>query len=140
MCCRERLHVTVFGKISSLSLERASNCTEISFFEGVSKYACMVRSLVSSSRVEFLSVPFPSSIGFTAVKNTACLHLLKLLPPGINNLFLIIEFNPLAFPTWPGFPLLCIGMSFCNRRASRNLHRFYMIRCFRFPRSPKIFG
>ena len=57
VCCGERLHVTVFGKIASLSLEsleRASNCTKIQDFESVSRYSCMVRSLVSSSRVEFL--------------------------------------------------------------------------------------
>ena len=40
----------------------------------------------------------------------------------------------------PGFALLGIGMSFCNGRASMNLHRFHVIRCFKFPRSPKIFG
>ena len=28
-------------------------------------------------------------------------------------------------------------MSFCNRRASRNLHRFHMIRYFKFPRSAR---
>ena len=50
----ERLHATVFGKIPSLSLERASNCSNILYFEGVSKYACMARSLISSDRVEFL--------------------------------------------------------------------------------------
>ena len=44
---RERLHVTVFGNVASLSLDRASNCTKIQYFEGVSKY-CMERSLVSS--------------------------------------------------------------------------------------------
>ena len=38
-------------------------------------------------------------------------------------------------------PLLCIGLSFSSRRASWKLHRFQMIiRCCRFPRSPKIFG
>ena len=34
--CRERLHVTAFGKIASLSLWRASNCTKIQYFDGVS--------------------------------------------------------------------------------------------------------
>ena len=47
VCCRERLHVTVSGKIACLSLERASNCTKILYVEGVSKYSCMARSLVS---------------------------------------------------------------------------------------------
>ena len=42
---------------------------------------------------------FPSSIGFTVVKNTACLPLFRLFPPG-SNPFLIMEFNPLAFPAW----------------------------------------
>ena len=47
VCCRERLDVTVSCKIASLSLERASNCTNILYFEGVSKYSCVARSLVS---------------------------------------------------------------------------------------------
>ena len=47
VCCRERLHVTVFGKIGDLSLGRASICTKIQSFEGVSKYSCMARSSVS---------------------------------------------------------------------------------------------
>ena len=34
---KEGLHVTVFGKNASLSLERASNCTNIPYFETVSK-------------------------------------------------------------------------------------------------------
>ena len=38
VCCGERLHVTVFGKIASLSLERASNCIKILNFQGVSPY------------------------------------------------------------------------------------------------------
>ena len=54
VCCRERLRVTVFGKIASHSLERASNCTNIPYFESVSKYSCMARSLVASDRMEFL--------------------------------------------------------------------------------------
>ena len=53
VCCRERLQVTVFGELASLSLERASNCIKIPCFEGVFKYSCMARSLVSSDRVEF---------------------------------------------------------------------------------------
>ena len=53
VCCGERLHVTVFGKIASLSLERASNCTNILHLESVSKYSCMARSLVSSDRMDF---------------------------------------------------------------------------------------
>ena len=42
---------------------------------------------------------YSSSIGFIVVKNTACLPLLRLFPPGVNP-FLIIEFNSLAFPKW----------------------------------------
>ena len=42
-------------------------------------------------------IPSPSSIGFTVVKNTACLPLLRLFPPGINP-FLIVEFHSLAVP------------------------------------------
>ena len=43
----------------------------------------MARSLVSSDSMEF-PIPYKSSIGFTVVTNTACLPLLRLLPPGIN--------------------------------------------------------
>ena len=45
------------------------------------------------------SMPYTSSNGFTVVKKTACLPLLRLVPPGINP-FLIIEFYSFAFPTW----------------------------------------
>ena len=51
---RERLHATVFGFFASLSLEQASNCTNILYFESVSKYSCMARSLVSYDRMVFL--------------------------------------------------------------------------------------
>ena len=70
---RERLHVTVFGKNASLSLERASNCTNIQYFDGVSNFSCMERFLVLLDRLEFLPILFSSSIGFTVVKKTACL-------------------------------------------------------------------
>ena len=53
VCCGERLHVAVFGKIANLSLERASDCTEIPYFESGSMYCGVRRSLVSSTRVEF---------------------------------------------------------------------------------------
>ena len=53
VCCSERLHVTVFSKNCSLSLGRASNYTKIHYFENVSKYSCMARSLVSWDRMEF---------------------------------------------------------------------------------------
>ena len=77
VCCRERLRVIVFGKIASLSLERASNCTNIQYFESVSKYSCMERPLDLSDRMDFHSIPYPSSIGFTVAKNTAFLPLLR---------------------------------------------------------------
>ena len=52
--CRERLHVTVFGETASLSLERASKCTNILYLKkAFFKYSCMARSLVSSDRMEF---------------------------------------------------------------------------------------
>ena len=37
-------------------------------------------------------------------------------------------------------PLLFVGMGSSNRRAGRNLHRFQMIRCFKFPQGHRIFG
>ena len=44
VCCRERLHVTVFGKTAGLSLEQGLICTKILYYESVSKYSCMSRS------------------------------------------------------------------------------------------------
>ena len=44
-------------------------------------------------------MPYTSSIGFTVVKKTVCLPLLRLAPPGINPI-LAIEINSFAFPTW----------------------------------------
>ena len=37
-------------------------------------------------------------------------------------------------------PLLFVGMGSSNGRANRNLHRFQMIRCFKFLRDHRIFG
>ena len=54
MCCRERLRVIVFDKNAILSSERALNCTNIPYFDEVSKCFCMVRSLACPSRIEFL--------------------------------------------------------------------------------------
>ena len=51
--------------------------------------------------MEFFPKPYPSSSGFTVVKKTACLPLLRLVPPGIYP-FLIMEFNSFAFTTWRG--------------------------------------
>ena len=59
-------------------------------------------------------IPSSSAIGFTAVKNTDCLHFLR-LPPGINPCP-IIEFNSLAFPTRLMYSLKPFGNSIlsCN--------------------------
>ena len=46
------MHVIVFGKIAILSPEGALNCTSIPYFEEVSKYLCMERSLAWSSRMK----------------------------------------------------------------------------------------
>ena len=76
--------MTVFGeKMQAFFWSELQIAPIYSIFEGVSKYSCMTRSLVSSDRWSF-PIPFPSSIGFTVVKNTACLPLLRLFPPGID--------------------------------------------------------
>ena len=100
VCSGGQLHAIAFGEIAILSFERASNCTNILYFEEVSKYFCEKRpflGLVKSHGVS--SVLSSQSTGFTAVRNTDCLPLLRLLPPGINP-FLIIEYISLTFPTW----------------------------------------
>ena len=51
-----------------------------------------------------------SSIGFTTVKNTDCLPLLRLCPPSINPL-LIVECIPLTFPTWWMYSVNSFGNS-----------------------------
>ena len=38
VCCGEQLHVTLFGEIAILSLERALSCTGILYSDEVSKY------------------------------------------------------------------------------------------------------
>ena len=53
VCWGERQHVTVSGKFAGLSLGRAENCTKTLYLEGVSKYSCIARSLVSGDRMEF---------------------------------------------------------------------------------------
>ena len=50
---RERLRVIVFDKIAILSSERASKCTKILYFKGVSKCSCLARSLLVISRIGF---------------------------------------------------------------------------------------
>ena len=55
VCCRERLRAIVFDKIAVLSSDRASNSTNIQYFDEVFMYFCMVRSLACPSRNEFLS-------------------------------------------------------------------------------------
>ena len=54
VCCREQLRVIVFNKTAILSSERSLDCTHTLCFDKVSKYFCMVRSLVRPSRIEFL--------------------------------------------------------------------------------------
>ena len=102
--------MNVFGKNASLSLEQASNFTNIQYFEGVSKYSCMVQFLVFVKLRGVFTILFPCSIEFTVVKNTACLHLSRLFPLGISP-FLIIEFNSLAFPTRKMFSVNPLGNS-----------------------------
>ena len=51
VCCGGRLHATVFGKIVIFCCERASSCTNIQYFEEVSKYFCMERFLAWASRM-----------------------------------------------------------------------------------------
>ena len=100
-CCSERLHVTVSGKIASLSLEGASNCIQVFVYGAILGF---VRSRGVSP------IPHSSSIGFTHVKNAVSLPLLRLVPPGIN-LFLIAEFTSLAFPTWQMYSVNPCGNS-----------------------------
>ena len=101
VCRRERLHVTAFGKTAILSLERASNCTNMLYSGDVSKYSGVGRFLVLSSR---LGIPFSICIihriydseehSLSSSFKTSHTSL-----PGINP-FPIIEFSSLAFPTW----------------------------------------
>ena len=66
------------------------------------------------------SILWSSSIGFTAVKNTDCLSLLRLLLPGINPL-LIIECISLRFPMWWMYSVKSSGNSTlsCNAGSTR---------------------
>ena len=59
----------------------------------------VARLVTFSESSEPSPLPCTSSIGPTVVKKTACLPLLRLVPPGINP-FLIMEFNSFAFSTW----------------------------------------
>ena len=109
MCYRERLHVTACGKIADLSSWPTFKLHRNTIFWKrfqVFLYGAtlgFVRSRVVSS------IPKTSSIGFTVKKKTACLPLLRLFPPGIH-LFLIIEFNSLAFPTWLRYSINPFGI------------------------------
>ena len=94
VCCRERLHVTVSGK----------NCKPfLSELQIAPMYCILTRfpSTLYGAILGFVKwrgvslIPYTSSIGFTAVKRTACLRLLRLFPSGINP-FLIVEFNSFA--------------------------------------------
>ena len=63
-------------------------------------------------------MPCTSSIGFTGVKKTACLPLLRLGPPGFNP-FLMKEMDSFAFPTWWMYSVNPFGNSTlsCNARS-----------------------
>ena len=82
VCRREQLRLILFDKIAVLFVDRTSNCTEMLSSENVSKYFCMVRLLLLTSRIVFpLShLDYPSDS--QSVKNTACLPVLRLTPPG----------------------------------------------------------
>ena len=79
VCSGERLHVTVFGKTASLSLERASNCTCL-LYSGRKRFQVfmygVILGFVKSHGVS--PIQYSSSIGLTIVKNTAFLPLLRL--------------------------------------------------------------
>ena len=98
VCCRERLHVTVSVKFASLSLERPSNCTKYCILKACRSILVWRDTWFRNSLAVSL-MPKTSSIAFTVVNKTACLPLLRLVPPGLNP-FLIIEFNSFAFPMW----------------------------------------
>ena len=93
VCCRERSHVIVFGKIAILSPERALNGTRRLYFEKCSQvflYGAIL-GFVKSHGVS--PIPSSSTIGFTVVKNTACLPLARLVPPGINPHLIMDSFH-----------------------------------------------
>ena len=92
VCRGGRLHATLSGKTSILSLERVSNRINILYSDEVFQVFCVEQSLPCQVAWSFL-------LGFTIVKNTDCLPRLRLCPPGINPL-LIIECTSLTFPTW----------------------------------------
>ena len=71
---------------------------ELATVPRISHKYCMLQAFPRWVAWRF-SILFPSSTGFTVVKKTACLPLLRLVPPGINS-FLIMEFNSFPFPTW----------------------------------------
>ena len=110
VCCRERLHVTSFGKkckpFSWASFKLHQNAVFWRRFQ-VFLYGAIL-GFVRSHGVS--PMPCTSSIGFTEVKKTACLPLLKLVPPGFNS-FLIIEFDSFAFPTWRMYSVNPFGNS-----------------------------
>ena len=101
VCCTERLRVIVFDKIAILV-----------FLYGA------ILGLSKSHRLS--SMLWSSSIGFTAVKNTDCLSLLRLLPSGINPL-LIVECISLIFPTWQMYSVKssCNSTLSCNAGSTR---------------------
>ena len=99
VCSRERLHVTVFVKKCKPFSRANFKLHQSSVFWRrlqVFLYGAILGFVGSRGSSP---MRFSSSIGFTAVKNTACLPPLRRFPPGISP-FLIIEFNSLASPTW----------------------------------------
>ena len=99
VCCGDRLHVTVSGKVASLSLGRASNCTQILNFSKRFEIFLHGAILAFVKSHGISPMPYTSSIGFTEVKNAACLPLLRNFPPGTNPL-LVLKFIAFAFPTF----------------------------------------
>ena len=55
VCCRQRLRVIVFDKNAILASERTLNCTNTLYFDEVSKYFCIERSLLGLSKSQRIS-------------------------------------------------------------------------------------
>ena len=69
----------------------------------------------------FSPKPYTSSIGFMVVKKTACLPLLRLVPPGIYP-FLIIEISSFPIPTRWRYSVNPFGI-ILQRRINSNTSR-----------------
>ena len=110
MCCRERLHVTSFGKKMQAfllsELQIAPKCCILKAFPGILVWSDSWFLQVARG----FSIQFSSSIGFTLVNNIACLPLLRLVPSGFNP-FLITEFISFTFATWWMYSVNPLGNS-----------------------------